>query len=215
MVSTPEKTFKSSFGCQMRDADAAQIPLYGGSEVPQGGSIPHVWVHPPTMGASTLLGAYRLTVWLARLWCPPSVHPPGLHGSGVPLHSSAWACAALDLASSSFHLPGLARLQRPPPFICLACAAWASPAVHLPGLTRLGRPPLFICLGLHGSGVPLHSSAWLARLGRPPPFIRLPSQTDSHSIYFITGRGGPNGHVHSQGQGGLWIYPHALWMYPP
>ncbi|KAJ7467329.1 hypothetical protein B0H11DRAFT_1921369 [Mycena galericulata] len=125
--------------------------------------------------------------WLARLRRPPPfIRLAGLRGSGVPLRSSAW----------------------------LACTAPASPAVHPPGwLARLRRPPPFIRLaGLRGSGVPLHSSAWLARLWLPPPFIRLPSQTDSHSIYFITGGGGPNGHVRSQGQGGLWIYPH--WLHP-
>ncbi|KAJ7439606.1 hypothetical protein B0H11DRAFT_1934438 [Mycena galericulata] len=136
--------------------------------------------------------------WLARLRRPPPfIRLAGLRGSGVPRRSSAW----------------------------LACAAPASPSIHLPGwLARLRRPPPFICLGLHGSGILLPSSAWactapaspsvhppgwLARLWLPPPFIRLPSQTDSHSIYFITGGGGPNGHVHSQGQGGLWIYPHC------
>ncbi|KAJ7501868.1 hypothetical protein B0H11DRAFT_2224234 [Mycena galericulata] len=113
-------------------------------------------------------------------------------------------------------------LGRPPPFIRLAVrsSAWlaeapASPAVHPPGwLARLRRPPPFIRLaGLHGSGVPLRSSAFPHK------------QTLIAYIYFITGGGGPNGHVHSQGQGGLWIYPHCgrthhngythKWTYPP
>ncbi|KAJ7432425.1 hypothetical protein B0H11DRAFT_1940686 [Mycena galericulata] len=199
----------------------------GPSEVPQGGSIPHAWVHPPTMAPArgpfpgpplTILGlalalfqpsanpldaccltiglayisahayssvphcvapaspAVHLPGWLARLRRPPPfIRLAGLHGSGVPLRSSAWlACAAP--ASPSVHLPGwLARLRRPPPFICLA--GLHGSGVPLPSsawLAQLRRPPPFICLGLHGSGIPRRSSAWLACTAPASPSIHLP-----------------------------------------